>query len=83
MLLSVSLTTVNGPAPTGLILNACSPMVFSAVGEAIQFTFDVESWFLSAPSGAVVITRGRSHTVTDLAGQTGLQVHGEARSRVS
>ncbi len=38
----MSLTTVNGPAPTGLSLNALSPILANAVGETIQLTF--ESW---------------------------------------
>ncbi len=38
----MSLTTVNGPAPTGASLNAFSPIFCSAVGEAIQLT--LESW---------------------------------------
>ena len=38
----MSLTTVNGPAPTGASLNAFSPILLSAVGDAIQLT--LASW---------------------------------------
>ena len=81
----MSLTTVNGPAPTGLILNACSPMVFSAVGEAIQFRLATSNWFWNAPSGAAKLntTVVAFGAVIDFTGgRSGLQVHGLARSRV-
>ena len=81
---SVSLTTVNGPAPTGLILNACSPIFLSAVREAIQFRLATNNWFWNAPSGAakLIFTVVASGAVIDLTGgRTGLHVHGAARSR--
>src|SRR5690625_3173661 len=36
LLLSLSLTTVTGPAPTGLTLSLSSPIFLNAVGDAIQ-----------------------------------------------
>ena len=36
----MSLTTVNGPAPTGVSENFFSPIFFSAAGEAIQFAVE-------------------------------------------
>src|SRR5690349_17638908 len=46
--LSWSLTTLNGPAPTGVALTLSSPIVCSAVGEAIQFTLDTTNELITA-----------------------------------
>jgi hypothetical protein len=38
--LSLLETTLNGPAPTGVIRNFFSPSFLSAVGEAVQLAFE-------------------------------------------
>src|SRR5580693_2389868 len=81
--LSVSLTTSNGPAPTGLTANAFSPIFCTAVGEAIQSAVESKISSMNAPSGAasVMVTVSGPVAVTDLTGQVGLQVHADLRSR--
>src|SRR5215469_4457991 len=44
-------TTVNGPAPTGDLANAVSPIFWYAVGEAIQFGKELIIWLMNAPFG--------------------------------
>ncbi len=48
----MSLTTSNGPAPTGLTADAFSPIFCTAVGEAIQSAVESKIWSMNAPSGA-------------------------------
>ena len=80
----MSLTTMNGPAPTGLAANAFSPIFCTAVGEAIQSAVESKNWLMNAPSGAarVICTVYGPVAVTDLTGQVGLQVHADFRSRL-
>ena len=78
-------TTLNGPAPTGLILNWSGLVFCSAVGEAIQLTLDTGNALITAAYGRVkcsVTVRGPS-TVMPLSasGQVGLQVHAEPTLR--
>ena len=79
----MSLTTSNGPAPTGLTANAFSPIFCSAVGEAIQSGVESKIWSMSAPSGRLrlIATVYGPVAVTDVTGQVGLQVHVDLRSR--
>ena len=49
----MSLTTSNGPAPTGLTANAFSPIFCSAVGEAIESAVESKISSMNAPSGAL------------------------------
>src|SRR5579875_3291729 len=81
--MSVSLTTPNGPAPTGLTANAFSPIFCTAVGEAIQSAVESKIWSMNAPSGSARLTTTvyGPGSVTDLTGQVGLQVHVDFRSR--
>src|SRR5215469_2743541 len=51
-LLGTLVTTVNGPAPTGCWPND-APSVCRAVGEAIQFGIESNSWSMKAPLGAI------------------------------
>ena len=77
-------TTVNGPAPTGLSLNACSPIFLIADGEAIQEKLESWSWLMKAPSGWARLTMtvvGPFATIDLTTKLVGLHVHGEARSR--
>lgn len=79
-------TTVNGPAPTGLILNSSGPAALSAVGETIQLTFDAGNELSTLAYGRVK----RSTTVRlpsvvmpfSASGHRGAHVHGEETSRV-
>ena len=80
----MSETTVKPPAPTGLSLNACSPMLLIADGDAIQEKFESWSWLMNAPSGAARLTTTvvGPFAVIDLTLKSvGLQVQGDARSR--
>ena len=79
----MSLTTTNGPAPTGLTANAFSPIFCTAVGEAIQSAVESKISSMNAPSGALslIITVSVPVAVTDVTGQVGLQVHADLRSR--
>src|SRR5580693_5924635 len=81
--LSVSLTTSNGPAPTGLTANAFSPIFWTAVGDAIQSAVESKIWSMSAPSGRLrlICTVSGVGAVTEVTGQVGLQVHDDFRSR--
>jgi hypothetical protein len=78
------LVTLNGPAPTGLILNFFSPTFFRAVGDAIQLALESKNELVIAPYGAVKLSTTVSgpSVVTDLTGHVGLQVHGDLRSRL-
>lgn len=80
-------TTVNGPAPTGVILNCSSPWACRAVGETIQFTLDDGNELITAALGWLnrTTTVSGSSTVIGLSatsGQRGAQVQGELTSRV-
>ena len=48
-------TTVNGPAPTGF-WPKFAPSFCRAVGEAIAFSGEVNSWLMKAPFGTVWCT---------------------------
>ena len=65
--LSVSLTTSNGPAPTGLMANAFSPIFCTAVGEAIQSAVESKISSMNAPSGtaSLIFTVYGPFAVTD------------------
>ena len=47
----MSLSTTNGPAPTGFLANACSPIFWTAAGEAIQVGIVSNSWLMNAALG--------------------------------
>ena len=59
----MSLTTVNGPAPTGLSCERLLAHLLQAVGEAIQFAVESKIWLMNAPSGALQVDL---HRVTAL-----------------
>ncbi len=79
----MSLTTSNGPAPTGLTANAFSPIFCTAVGEAIQSAIESKIWSMNAPSGALrlICTVYGLGELTEVTAQVGLQVHVDFRSR--
>ena len=48
---------MKGPAPTGFLANAFSPILLDAVGEAIQLGIESNSWLMNAPFGTARLTR--------------------------
>ena len=47
----MSLSTTKGPAPTGFLANACSPIFWMAVGEPIHVVMLSKSWLMNAALG--------------------------------
>src|SRR5215467_9825997 len=52
----MSLTTVNGPAPTGYCANCFALSLLTAVGDAIQLVIASNIWLMNAPSGWFSLT---------------------------
>src|SRR5258705_3425211 len=75
---------MKGPAPTGLAANAFTPIVCTAVGEAIQLAIESKIWSMNAPSGALrlICTADGLVAVTEVTGQVGLHVQLDFRSRL-
>ena len=80
----MSLTTVNGPAPTGASLNAFSPSLLSAVGDTIQLTLASWKVLISGAYGWVrwITTSYEPEVVIEETGHLGVSPTGAARSRL-